>query len=79
MQAQKGRAERSRRVEDERRLRRYLPDRNLEFPFLVADTHTYIQRERERERETEQKRENDSLRLPAVDHAKMIIMPESLQ
>lgn len=73
--------EQNRRVEDERRLRRHLPDRNLEFPFVVTDTQTHIYKERgkEREREKEQKRENDSVTLPAVDHAKMIIMPKFLQ
>lgn len=74
---QSKKTEQSRRVEDERRLRRHLHNRNPEFPFLVKrhTTHTYTQRERERAR----KRENDSLTLPTVDDAKMIIMPESLQ
>lgn len=53
-------------------------NRNAEFPFLVTDTqHTYVQKERDRERT--QKRENESLILPTVDDAKMIIMPVSLQ
>lgn len=42
----------SRRVEDERRLRRHLPDRNPKFPFLVADTQTCIlETEAEREKQ----------------------------
>ncbi len=38
-------------------------------------TNTHIHKERGRER----KRQNDSLMLPTMDDAKMIIMPESLQ
>lgn len=56
-------------MEDERRLRRHLPDRNPKFPFLVEDTQTRIH-------ETEAEREDDSFMLPTVNDAKMIIMPE---
>lgn len=44
---QSRKTEESRRVEDERRLRRHLPDRNPKFPFLDADTP----REKERVKE----------------------------
>lgn len=67
----------SRREDDERRVRRHLPDRNPKFQFLSqADKHTYTQ---QRQRERERVREDDSFMLPTVDDAKMIIVADSLQ
>lgn len=69
---QRSKTEETRRVQDERRLRRHLPDRNPDSSSpRLSDTQT--------QKQEEQNRENDLLALPTVNDAKMIIMPESLQ
>lgn len=62
----------SRREDDERRVRRHLPDRNPNFNSCHRQTNT---RTHNRGRE----REDDSFMLPTVDDAKMIIAADSLQ
>lgn len=48
-------------------------DRNPEFSISLSQTHKHAYTQRKKERGS------DSVTLPTVDDAKMIIMPESLQ